>query len=299
MKKKPFFALLIASALSLTACSGAGSESSSSSDSNSQGKTTHVRIGLTGTFNEDIWAPIKKELKKEGVEIETVQFANYSLPNAALEAGDIELNAFQHHAFLQNEIKSHGYHLTPIGDTYIVTMSVFSDKIHDLKELKKGDKVAIPNDATNGGRALKLLEEAGVIGVDPAKGNTPDVADITKNDLELKFVEADANLVASLIPDAKIAVVNGNYALDSKLPQDQKIYSEKHWDSNAFYLNITARTEDKDNPVYKRIVEAFQTEQAQQLFEKEFKGNLISAWDKKDGQKAGEAPKGLSAESGK
>ncbi|WP_353066916.1 MetQ/NlpA family ABC transporter substrate-binding protein [Arcanobacterium hippocoleae] len=294
MKKKVLFALTSAAILALSGCAGTSSEDGKSNAATAK-ETTQVRVGLTGTFNEDIWKIVKDDLQDEGIEIKTVQFANYSLPNVALAAGDIELNAFQHHAFLQDEIKNHGYDLTPIGDTYIVTMSIFSDQIKDLKELKAGDKVALPNDATNGGRALKLLAAAGIIELDSAKGDTPEVSDITKNELNLQFQEVDANLVPSLIPDVAIAVVNGNYALDAKLPAEQKLFTEKEWNSNAYYLNITARTADKDNPTYQRIAQAYQTAKVQQLFAAEFKGNLISAWDQPDGQKAGEAPKGLSA----
>ncbi len=108
-----------------------------------------------------------------GIHLEFVQFSNFSLPNDALNSGDIDLNAFQHHAFLENEIANYGYDITAIGDTYVVAMNVYSDKINDLSELKDGDKIAIPNDATNEGRALKLLESAGILELDPAAAHLP------------------------------------------------------------------------------------------------------------------------------
>ena len=158
-----FTAILLT--LSLTACGAAKDNTAAPADdpSAAASQDVTVRIGLTGTFNEDIWAPAAEELAQEGIHLEFVQFSNFSLPNDALNSGDIDLNAFQHHAFLENEIANYGYDITAIGDTYVVAMNVYSDKINDLSELKDGAKIAIPNDATNEGRTLKLLESAGIL----------------------------------------------------------------------------------------------------------------------------------------
>ena len=144
-----FTAILLT--LSLTACGATKDNNAAPADdpSAAASQDVTVRIGLTGTFNEDIWAPAAEELAQEGIHLEFVQFSNFSLPNDALNSGDIDLNAFQHHAFLENEIANYGYDITAIGDTYVVAMNVYSDKINDLSELKDGDKIAIPNDATH------------------------------------------------------------------------------------------------------------------------------------------------------
>ena len=148
-----FTAILLT--LSLTACGATKDNTAAPADdpSAAASQDVTVRIGLTGTFNEDIWAPAAEELAQEGIHLEFVQFSNFSLPNDALNSGDIDLNAFQHHAFLENEIANYGYDLTAIGDTYVVAMNVYSDKINDLSELKDGDKIAI--DIPN--YSLKLL----------------------------------------------------------------------------------------------------------------------------------------------
>ena len=271
-------------ALSLTACGASGnnsgaSVSSAASSSAASGEDVTVRIGLTGTFNEDIWAPAAAELEKEGIHLEYVQFSNFSLPNDALNSGDIDLNAFQHHAFLENEIANYGYDITAIGDTYIVAMSIYSDKINDLSELKDGDKIAVPNDATNEGRALKLLESAGILEIDPAAGASPTIADITNYKVQVEFVEVDANLVYSTMPDVTLAVINGNYALDSGLTADEALYKESEYTDNGYFGLIAARTEDAENPVYQRVVEAYQSQQTIDVFNDEFAGFFLPAWE--------------------
>ena len=274
-----FTAILLT--LSLTACGATKDNTAAPADdpSAAASQDVTVRIGLTGTFNEDIWAPAAEELAQEGIHLEFVQFSNFSLPNDALNSGDIDLNAFQHHAFLENEIANYGYDITAIGDTYVVAMNVYSDKINDLSELKDGDKIAIPNDATNEGRALKLLESAGILELDPAAGASPTIADITGYQVQVEFVEVDANLVYSTLPDVTLAVINGNYALDSGLTADEALYKESDYTDNSYSGLIAARTEDAENPVYLRIVEAYQSQKTIDIFNNEFAGFFLPAWE--------------------
>ena len=171
MKKILTAILVLALALGLAACGSsapaqtaapAETEAPAASEAPAEeaAEPVTVRIGLTGAVYEPIWDVVKDKLAAEGINLEYVQFNNFSLPNNALNNGEIEMNAFQHHAFFNNDTASNGYNLTAIGDTYIVAMDIFSDKIHDLSELKDGDLVAVPNDVTNEGRALKVLEAA-------------------------------------------------------------------------------------------------------------------------------------------
>ena len=281
MKKFGILTLTLCLVLGLTACGATKDNTAAPADdpSAAASQDVTVRIGLTGTFNEDIWAPAAEELAQEGIHLEFVQFSNFSLPNDALNSGDIDLNAFQHHAFLENEIANYGYDITAIGDTYVVAMNVYSDKINDLSELKDGDKIAIPNDATNEGRALKLLESAGILELDPAAGASPTIADITGYQVQVEFVEVDANLVYSTLPDVTLAVINGNYALDSGLTADEALYKESDYTDNSYFGLIAARTEDAENPVYLRIVEAYQSQKTIDIFNNEFAGFFLPAWE--------------------
>lgn len=154
MKLKRIIALSLSAAslaLALTAC---GSSSSASDDaaqaSGSSDAQTTVKLGVVGAIYEDIWAPAKEKLADEGIDLEFVQFSDYVTPNNALANGEIDLNAFQHRIYLQSEIDSYGYEIENIGNTFIIPLNLYSDKVKSVDELKDGDTVAIPDDATNG-----------------------------------------------------------------------------------------------------------------------------------------------------
>ena len=162
MKKQILAALSLVLVLSL-ALAGCGGQSSAapaasgSESSQAQAEPVVVKLGVVGENNE-WWTPAIEAMKEKGVEIELVKFSDYTLPNQALADGEIDLNSFQHYAFLENQIADKGYELTPICNTIIAPLGLYSDKIESIDELKDGDSIAIPSDATNGGRALKILE---------------------------------------------------------------------------------------------------------------------------------------------
>ncbi len=277
MKKILLLVLAFSLVLSLAAC-GSASTSAPAAQESATDETVTVRIGLTGAVYEPIWDVVKEKLAPEGIELEYVQFNNFSLPNNALNNGEIEMNAFQHHAFFNNDTQSNGYDLTAIGDTYIVAMGIFSDKLGSLSELKDGDLVAVPNDVTNEGRALKLLESAGILEVDPAAGNSPTINDVTGYQVQIQFQEVDANLVPSILPDVAIAVVNGNYAADAGLKADEALYMENKYADDSYYCLIAVRTEDAENPVYRRIVEAYQCDEVIDVYNSQFAGLFTPTW---------------------
>lgn len=240
-----------------------------------------VKIGLTGNVYEDIWNPIKDKLAPEGINLEYVQFTSFNIPNNALNSGEIDMNAFQHHAYFNNEVSTNGYDITAIGDTYIVAMNIYTAKgltIDDALASTDTLKIAVPNDLTNEGRALKLLESAGFFTIDPEAGASPEISDITEYKVPVEFVEVDANLVYSVIQDVDLAVINGNYALDSGLTADDAIFKESEYADNSYYCLIAVRSEDAENPVYKRIVEAYQTQDTIDIYNDEFKGFFVPAW---------------------
>lgn len=259
---------------SLTGCGAKSKEADSSPE------MVTVKVGLTGTIYEDIWNPIGERLKDEGIILELVQFSDFALPNEALSSGDIQLNAFQHHAYFNNEVESKGYDLTAIGDTFVIAMNAYSDKISDLKELKAGDKIAIPNDATNGGRAIKLLESAGVLALKQDAGSNPSIADIESYQVEIELIEMNAADICAALPDVTAAVINGNYALDYGIDPEKAIYHETEYADDSYFCLIAVRTEDAENEVYKRIVEEFQSEETKQIFKDKFKGYFVPAWEK-------------------
>lgn len=277
MKKYLKIALAAAAFLVVAAgCSNQG-KASEASDKN---KETTVKLGVIGA-DTDVWDDVKDRLKEEGINLEYVKFTDYNQPNAALADGSIDLNSFQHQFFLDNYNEEHGTDLVSIGNTVNAPLGIYSEKIKDVKELKEGAKIAIPNDVTNGGRALLLLQTAGLITVDPAKAQAPTVSDITENKLNLDISELDAAQTARALSDVDISVINSGVAVDAGFtPTEDAIFLEPVDDNSKPYVNIiVARKEDKDNEVYQKVVDAYQTKETEKVIEETSKGSSIPAWE--------------------
>ncbi len=270
VKKAVSAIAVLAVALSVTACGSKDKES----------EEVTVKVGVVGEANE-MWDPVIEQLKEEGIQIELVSFTDYTTPNQALDNGETDLNAFQHYAYLNSEIENNGYEIEAIGDTFISAMNIYSDKIEDVSEITEGAKIAVPNDATNEGRALKILEAAGIITLNPEAGDSPEVADITDNSLNIELVEVDAGNVYALLPDVTAAVINCNYALDNGLnPGEDAIFQDNVsiYEGKSYVNLIAARSEEADNEVYKRIVEVYQSDAVEEVYADTFKGAYIAAW---------------------
>ena len=240
-----------------------------------------VRVGFYTDSEYQIWNPVVSNLAKEGITIELVSFANTRMPNQALNNGDIDLNAFQHHAYLNDEVSNLGYDIVAIADTYISAMNIYSKNISNVSELKKGDKVAIPNDPSNEGRALKVLEAAGLIKVKPEVGDLPSISDIIENPLGLNILAVEIGSVPSYLPEVACAVINAHVAIDFGLnPGSDYIFQDNPsiYSGNAFVNLIAARTEDKDKEIYKKIIKAYQSEAVEEIYANNFKGSYLPAW---------------------
>ena len=268
-------------ALTLTACGG---QTDTDADHTADGETVTVKLGVVGGIYEDLWTPAKEKLKDEGIDLEFVQFSDYVTPNSALANGEIDLNAFQHRIYLQSEIDSYGYEIENIGNTFIIPLNLYSQKVSSVDELKDGDTVAIPDDLTNGGRALKVLEAAGLIELDPAAAFNPTLDDITNYKVGIQIEELKANVIPSALADVTAAVVNGNYALDFGLKTEEAIYKDTVLDVEEYWNLIAARTADLADPdkaaVYEKVVEAFQTPETETVFNDTYGGYFIAVgWD--------------------
>lgn len=280
--KNKILSWVLAAALTatLTGCGGSPASSAPAAPSSEAAAPIKVKVGLVGENNEQ-WVPVIESLKAEGIEIELVKFADYSLPNRALADKEIDLNAFQHYAFLENQIKDQGLKLSVIGETIIAPLGVYSKKHTSVDQLKEGASIAIPSDATNGGRALKVLESAGLIEVDPKAGFVPTLSDITKNPLKIKFYEVEAAQTYSLMADVDLSVINGGHARDNGLsPAKDAVYLEKVIEGqNNPYINVmVARTEDKDNEIYQKVVKAYRSDAVAKIIAEKYSGAYIITW---------------------
>ena len=252
--------------------------------SKKKAKATEIKLGVVGSIYEDIWAPAQKALKAEGINLKFVQFSDYVTPNNALSNGEIDLNAFQHRIYLDNDAGSHNYDVKLIGNTFIIPLNLYSNKVKSVSELKNGAVIAIPNDVTNGGRAIKVLQAAGLITLKKDAGFNPTVADIVSNPKNIVIKELAANTIPSALADVDAAIVNGNYALDFGIKTESAIFKDTSVDEKQYWNLIAARGADLKDPakveIFRKVVEAFQTQATEDVFNKQFGGYFIKeGWD--------------------
>ncbi|MCG7419545.1 MetQ/NlpA family ABC transporter substrate-binding protein [Macrococcus epidermidis] len=237
-----------------------------------------VKIGVTGVDSK-VWEVVKKEAEKDGIKIEFVEFQDYTAPNNALAEGEIDLNAFQHFAFLDQFKKDHNLKLSVVGTTVFAPLGVYSKKIKDIKDVKKGDTIAIPDDVTNQARALKLLEQAGLIKLSSDFGLFGGPYKIEENKLDLKIKPIDAQQTPRVLEDVAVSIINNGVAARAGLnPKDDPIYLEDADNKDvAPYINvIAAKTEDKDNKTYKKIVELYHSDLAKDALKEDTKDGEIA-----------------------
>ena len=254
-----------------------------------------VKVGVCGSSN-DQWKAVQYVLdsEKSGIKIQLVEFSAYNLPNEALNSGDIHLNAFQHKAYLNNDASKNGYKITAIGDTLIAPLTLYSKKYKSVDDIKKAAgtngtkavrknalRLAIPSDGTNLSRGIKLLETAGFIEVNPAAGYTPEMKDITKLVYNVEVVPQMANTLPQTLNDYAGATINGTYALPAGfVPSRDGLIIEKQSSSgdNPYVNVIVARTKDKDNALYAKIVKAYQSQTVAEYIFSKYKESYFPAF---------------------
>ena len=289
MKNLKKIALGLSLVLTLVGCGNKKDDTNSNSSASNQAKTEdrfadikEIKIGVCGEKNEVLEDIAKRFEKDTGKKIEIVPFSDYNQPNEALKAGDIDLNAFQHKKFLGDYNESHKTDIVAVGDTLLAPMGIYSDKIKDVKEIKDGDKIAIPNDPTNGARALFLLQSAGLLELEGKEGDAITLDNIKKNPKNLEIIELDASQTARNLTEVAASVINSGVAVDAGfVPTEDAIYLEDKDDpAKAIYVNIiAARKEDKDSKTIENFIKNYyQTDETKKLVEKETKGSEIPAW---------------------
>lgn len=236
-----------------------------------------IKVGVSVGEHAEIMEQVAKVAKDKGLDIDIVEFTDYVVPNQALNDGDLQANSFQHQPYLDQQIKDRGFDLVAIGKTITTPMGVYSEKLKSLDAIPEGGKVAIPNDPTNGGRALLLLQDKGLIKLAEGTGLTPTPLDVTENTRNLKFLELDAAQLPRALADADIAVINTNYALEAGLnPEKDAIAIEA---AESPYANIiVVRTADKDAPWAKTLVESYHSDAVKKYIQDKYTGAVIPAW---------------------
>lgn len=277
MKIKRIGAVLLTLTLGVGLLAGC---KASASGNNSNSKKQVIKLGITGEDHK-IWDALKDDLKKDNIELKIVSFSDYVRPNEALNDGDIDANSFQTIAYFDKFKKDHNLNIVSLGNTVLAPMGIYSNSIKKLKDLKNGAKIAIPNDPTNSGRALILLQDAGVIKLKDGVGLLPTVKDITENTKNVQIVQLVATQIPRSLKDVDAAAINSGVAVDAGFnPLKDSIYIEStKKPSVKNYFNIIAvRSKDKNNKALKKLVEVYQTEKVKKLLKDLYKGAQVPAF---------------------
>ena len=223
-----------------------------------------IKVGVSPGEHAEIMEEVARVAEPMGLEIDVVEFSDYVVPNQALADGDIEANSFQHVPYLEAQMKDRGFALAVVGNTITTPMGIYSDKITDIAALEEGATFGIPNDPTNGGRALLVLQQLGMIKVDPAAGLVPTVLDITENPKDLSFKELDAAQLPRSLADLDAALINTNYAIASGLsPKEDSIAMES---ADNPYVNVIAvQKGNEDAPWVKTLLEAYHSDEIKEI----------------------------------
>lgn len=251
-----------------------------SSDDSSTTEKKVVKLGINGDENV-IWENVRDQLAKENIELKFINFADYIRPNLALQDKEIDINAFQTEIYFDNFKKEHKLSIVNLGYTVLAPMGIYSKKLTDLSQLKDGAVVAIPNDSSNGGRALLLLQDAGLVSVNKDAGAFPRVKDIIENPKNIKIVELVATQIPRSIEDVDVAAINNGVAVQAGYsPLVDSIFIEDFKNERLKpYFNIIASRDDNQNkPEIKRVLEVYQTAENKKIIDDYYKGSSIAVF---------------------
>ena len=278
MKLRNLFLTAVA-AVTLAAC---GNQTSKQETTKETKPAEHVKVAVVGSEAHEIWDFVAEKAKKENIDLEVVEMNDYVLPNTALEEGSVQLNAFQHRAYLAQWNKDKGSDIKEIGTTFIVPLYYFSTKYKSLKDLPENAKVLVPKEVAIQGRALVALETEGLITLKDGVGTKASLADITSNPRNLEIIEAESAQAPRLLQDVDAASINGSMAQDAGLKVEDYIFTD------ADHLNtipkdrfniIAANAKDADNPTYKKIVALFQADDVAKKMNEIGPGQYFPVWN--------------------
>lgn len=276
MKKQLILAGLILAGAALT-FSGCGN--SKNNQSTAPAEKTSIIVGATAGPHAEVVEAAAKEAEKKGLKVEIKEFSDYITPDQALTDGSIDIAVYQHKPFLDNFNKQHGTDLIPVGDAILMRMGIYSNKYKDVKDIPSGGTVSIPNDPTNEGRGLQLLEQAGLIKLKEGVGMKATPADVVENPKNLKFKELEAAQLPRSLDDVDASAITMNFVMSAGLsPKEQGIFLESR-DNPLAVMIIAVRNKDKDQPAYKKFIEAYQSDAVKKFITEKYKGTIEAAWN--------------------
>ena len=265
---------LLLAAFAVAGCGG--------SDKKAEEKKTEqtLKVGVTAGPHAEILDNVKKIAAKQGLKVEVVEFNDYIQPNVALFQGELDLNSMQHRPYLDNTVKDRKYDLVEVAKSVNFPMAAYSQKIKKGETIPDGATIGIPNDPTNGGRALLLLAAQKLITLKDGIGVRATLEDITANPHKFQFKELDAAIIPRSLSDLDVAVINTNYAIATGMnPVKDSIFIES---AESPFVNILVTKEKmKDDPRVKTFIKAYQSEETAKFITEHFKGSVTPGWTNK------------------
>lgn len=232
------------------------------------------RVGVTAGPHAEIMQKVKEIAQKDGVDIEIVEFNDFILPNQALAEGELDANCYQHEAFLNEQVSVRGLDLVSVAPSVVMSMAAYSKKLKSIKDLKDRATIAIPNDPTNEGRALRLLEKQGLLHL--AQVDDPSVADISANPRKFSILTLEAPHLPRTLEDVDLAIINTDWALLADMDFKSTLF---HEDETSTYVNvIVVRSQDRESKKVKDFVAYYHRDEVKSFIQKRFNGAVIPAW---------------------
>ncbi|ABO51160.1 NLPA lipoprotein [Desulforamulus reducens MI-1] len=276
MKKK--FAFLVACLLTLSlVLAGCGGETKEKTEA--PGKDAKIlKVGATPVPHAEILKVVKPILEKDGIQLEIVEFNDYVQPNLALNDKQLDANYFQHLPYLEDFNKQKGLELSYTAKIHFEPMGLFSRNVKAVSDFKEGDKIGIPNDPTNGGRALAVLEKAGLLKLKEGVGINATVRDIVEKKVEV--IELEAAQLPRSVDDLAGAVINGNFAVQAKfVPTDALVAEDAKSEAADTFGNILAiRKGDENREEIKKLTEALKSAEVKKFIEDTYKGAVVATF---------------------
>ncbi len=240
-------------------------------------KVEKLKVGATPVPHAELLNLVKDDLKKEGIDLEIIEFTDYVTPNIALNDGQIDANFFQHKPYLDTFVRDRGMKLVSLAGIHIEPLGLYSNRIKNLADLKEGATIAIPNDPTNEGRALLLLQSNGLVKLSPDAGLEGTPKNITDNPKKIVFRELDAAQLPRVLNDVDAAVINGNFAMEAKLnPLKDAIILEG---ADSPYVNIIAvRMGTENDPRLQALVKALKTDKVKKYINDKYNGGVVAVF---------------------
>ncbi|SAL10762.1 lipoprotein YaeC [Caballeronia peredens] len=238
-----------------------------------------VRVGIMSGEDEDVWRAVAANAAKHGLTVKITTFSDYTQPNEALAQHDLDANSFQHKPYLDAQIQARHYDIVPVGFTYVQPIGLYSRKVKSVDALPQNATIGVPNDPSNEGRALLLLQANGVIKLRDNVGNLPTARDIASNPKHVQIKELDAGIVGRAIGDLDAAVVNTDWAIKAGIKIPQERIAQEKVPNNPYRNFIAVNSKDANAPWVKALVESYQQANVASSILSVYHGATLPAWE--------------------